>query len=192
MSFSAHKLYGPKGIGALYIKFLKTPGMQLTSQIQGGGQQGGLRAGTLATHQIVGMGEAFRLAEHYLQEDNKRINAFREKLNSKLKLIKDLRVNGHPVHSIGNIVNICFEKVDKERLQLAFQRFAFSSSAACAADSQDTSHVLRAMGLKSEFAHRSIRFSFGRFTTAKEIDELISTIEKLLDSTEVYEEGKNT
>lgn len=177
MSLSAHKLYGPKGIGALYIG--DNPKVRLKAQMHGGGQERNLRAGTLATHQIVGMGAAFDIAKTEMQVESKRIAAYRAKLGSAIAQLPDVYLNGHDVKHSPGILNICFANIEKEVILANLKELAISSASACAATSIEPSHVLRAMGLKSLLAHRSIRFSIGRFTTEADIEKAITLIQKL-------------
>ncbi len=180
MSLSAHKMYGPKGIGALYIKKETCdPKLRLIAQLHGGGQEGALRAGTLPTHQIVGFGKASKLAKENLETDQTRIKYLSDKF---LKSLLNLPVvmNGHLKARIPNIVNICFANIEEEHLMVGLKPLAISSAAACSASSHDPSHVLKAMGLRSELAKRSIRFSFGRFTTENEIDKALAIIQGVI------------
>lgn len=180
MSLSAHKLYGPKGIGALYI--CNNPKVRLNSQIQGGGQERGLRAGTLATHQIVGMGTAFAIAKTEIVLEAKRLTTYREKLWTGIANLPGVYLNGHLGNCSPGILNVCFANIEKETLLTSLADIAVSSASACAATTIEPSHVLRAMGLKSMLAHRSIRFSIGRFTTEDEIDRVINSIKKMVAS----------
>jgi len=178
MSFSAHKVYGPKGIGALYIG--DNPKIRLQAQIHGGGQERGLRAGTLATHQILGMGAAFAIAKTEMLAESQRLQTYRAKLWSAISALPGVYLNGHNTHHVPGILNICFADIEKEVLLTSLADIAVSSASACAATSLEPSHVLRAMGLKSIMAHRSIRFSMGRFTTENDIDKTIAGIQKML------------
>ncbi len=177
MSFSAHKLYGPKGIGALYI--CDNPKVRLHAQMHGGGQERGLRPGTLATHQIVGMGAAFAIAKADMQAESQRITRLREKLWSGIASLSDVHLNGHSTKRSPGILNVCFATIEKEILLAGLAEVAVSSASACAATTIEPSHVLRAMGLKSVLAHRSIRFSMGRFSTEADIDRTIALIRNL-------------
>jgi cysteine desulfurase len=168
MSITAHKVYGPKGIGALYVG--RKPRVRLAAQIHGGGHERGMRSGTLATHQIVGMGEAFRLARINMAEDNARIRELRERLLHGLAPIEQIFLNGHATHCVPHIVNVSFNFVEGESLIMAIKDLAVSSGSACTSASLEPSYVLRALGRSDELAHSSIRFSIGRFTTAAEID----------------------
>jgi cysteine desulfurase len=194
MSFSAHKIYGPKGIGALYVR--RKPRVRLEAQMHGGGHERGLRSGTLATHQIVGMGEAFRLAREEMVADNERILALRNRLLDGFKDIEEVYVNGKLDHRIAGNLNISFNFVEGESLIMALKDLAVSSGSACTSASLEPSYVLRALGRNDELAHSSIRFTIGRFTTEQEIDytiELVrSKIGKLRELSplwEMYQDG---
>ena len=174
MSFSAHKVYGPKGIGALYVQ--RKPRIRLEAQMHGGGHERGLRSGTLATHQIVGMGEAFRIAREEMVEENARILALRNKLYDGLKDMEEVYVNGDLEHRIAGNLNISFNFVEGESLMMALKDMAVSSGSACTSSSLEPSYVLRALGREDELAHSSLRFTLGRFTTAEEIDHVLSQV----------------
>lgn len=174
MSFSGHKIYGPKGIGALYVR--RKPRVRIEAQMHGGGHERGMRSGTLATHQIVGMGEAFRLAKLEMQEDNARIRKLRDKLLNAVKDMEEVYINGDIEHSVANILNVSFNYVEGESLIMALKDLAVSSGSACTSASLEPSYVLRALGRNDELAHSSIRFSFGRFTTEADIDHAIELI----------------
>jgi cysteine desulfurase len=176
MSFSGHKIYGPKGMGALFVR--RKPRIRLEAQMHGGGHERGMRSGTLATHQIVGMGEAFRIAKEEMQADNERINALHDKLYNGLKNIEEVYVNGDLEHGVPNILNVSFNFVEGESLIMALKDLAVSSGSACTSASLEPSYVLRALGRNDELAHSSIRFSIGRFTTEEEIDYAIEQITK--------------
>lgn len=176
MSFSAHKVYGPKGIGALYVR--RKPRVRLEAQMHGGGHERGLRSGTLATHQIVGMGEAFRLAKEEMAEDNKRILALRNRLYEGFKDVEEVYINGSLDHRIAGNLNISFNFVEGESLIMALKDLAVSSGSACTSASLEPSYVLRALGRNDELAHSSIRFTIGRFTTAEEIDYTIDLVKQ--------------
>ncbi|MEE9492336.1 MAG: IscS subfamily cysteine desulfurase [Gammaproteobacteria bacterium] len=176
MSFSAHKIYGPKGMGALYVR--RKPRMRLEAQMHGGGHERGLRSGTLATHQIVGMGEAFRLAKEEMAEDNTRILALRNRLYSGFKDMEEVYVNGDLDHRIAGNLNISFNFVEGESLIMALKDLAVSSGSACTSASLEPSYVLRALGRNDELAHSSIRFTIGRFTTEEEIDYTIELVKQ--------------
>jgi cysteine desulfurase len=168
MSFSAHKTYGPKGIGALYVR--RKPRIRLEAQMHGGGHERGLRSGTLATHQIVGMGEAFRLAREEMATENERIRMLRDKLLNGLLDIEETYVNGDLEQRVPHNLNISFNFVEGESLMMGIKEIAVSSGSACTAASLEPSYVLRALGRSDELAHSSIRFTIGRFNTAEEID----------------------
>lgn len=174
MSFSAHKIYGPKGIGALYIR--QQAQIQLLAQSHGGGQERGLRSGTLATHQIVGMGEAFQIAKEVLPGEYENILALREKLWHGIRFLGDVYRNGDDKFCVPGILNIAFAGVDASMLLPALKDLAVSVGSACHASSREPSRVLRAIGVRDDLAHGSIRFSLGRFTTEEEIDYAINKI----------------
>ena len=179
MSFSAHKTYGPKGIGALYAS--RKPRVRLKAQIHGGGHERGMRSGTLATHQIVGMGEAFRIAKSDMDSDIKRIQALRVKLWDGLKDMEEVYLNGDEKLRAAGFLNVSFNYVEGESLIMALKDIAVSSGSACTSASLEPSYVLRALGLKDELAHSSIRFGIGRFTTEEEVEY---TIDLVKDSVE--------
>ena len=194
MSFSAHKIYGPKGIGALYVQ--RKPRVRLEAQMHGGGHERGLRSGTLATHQIVGMGEAFRLAREEMAEDNKRILALRNRLYEGFKDVEEVYINGSLDHRIAGNLNISFNFVEGESLIMALKDLAVSSGSACTSASLEPSYVLRALGRNDELAHSSIRFTIGRFTTAEEIDYTIDLVKQKIGKLrelsplwEMYQDG---
>ncbi len=174
MSFTAHKIYGPKGIGALYVQ--RKPRVRLAAQIHGGGHERGMRSGTLATHQIVGMGEAFALAKAEMKADHEHILILRERLWDGVKDIEEVYMNGHPQQRIAGLANISFNFVEGESLLMSLRDLAVSSGSACTSASLEPSYVLRAIGLNDELAHSSIRFSLGRFTTEAEVDHAIEQI----------------
>jgi cysteine desulfurase len=174
MSFSAHKVYGPKGIGALYVQ--RKPRVRLEAQMHGGGHERGMRSGTLATHQIVGMGEAFRIAKEEMEEENKRILALRNRLWDGLKDMEEVYINGDMDHRIPGNINISFNYVEGESLLMALKDLAISSGSACTSASLEPSYVLRALGRNDELAHSSIRFTIGRFTTEEDIDYTIDHV----------------
>jgi len=174
MSLSTHKIYGPKGIGALYVR--RKPRVRIEAQIHGGGHERGMRSGTLATHQIVGMGEAFRIAQDEMIEENKRILALRNRLWDGLSDMEEVQVNGSLTQRVAGNLNISFAYVEGESLIMALKDLAVSSGSACTSASLEPSYVLRALGLDDEQAHSSIRFSIGRFTTEEEIDFAIAKI----------------
>ena len=176
MSFSAHKTYGPKGIGALYVR--RKPRVRLEAQMHGGGHERGMRSGTLATFLIVGMGEAFRLARLEMKEENVRIRALRERLLKGLSDLPEIYVNGDLEQRVPHNLNISFAYVEGESLMMAVKDIAVSSGSACTSASLEPSYVLRALGLTDELAHSSIRFSIGRFTTEEEIDFTVDLLHK--------------
>ncbi|AEE67121.1 cysteine desulfurase [Bordetella pertussis] len=189
MSFSAHKTYGPKGIGALYVR--RKPRVRIEAQMHGGGHERGFRSGTLATHQIVGMGEAFRLAREEMGTENERVRMLRDRLLAGLTQIEEVYVNGSMEHRVPHNLNISFNYVEGESLIMAIKELAVSSGSACTSASLEPSYVLRALGRNDELAHSSIRFTLGRFTTEQEIDftiELIkSRVGKLRDMSPLWE-----
>ena len=175
MSFSAHKTYGPKGVGALFVR--RKPRVRLEAMIHGGGHERGMRSGTLPTHQIVGMGEAFKLAEEEMSADNARISALREKFWQGLKDIEEVHLNGHEEKRVAGFLNVSFNFIEGESLIMALKDIAVSSGSACTSASLEPSYVLRALGLKDELAHSSIRFALGRFTTEQEVDYTINLVQ---------------
>ncbi len=174
MSFSAHKIYGPKGIGALYVQ--RKPRVRLEAQMHGGGHERGMRSGTLATHQIVGMGEAFRIAKQEMAAENERLLKLRNKLYDGVKDMEEVYVNGDIDHRIAGNINISFNYVEGESLLMALSDLAISSGSACTSASLEPSYVLRALGRNDELAHSSIRFTMGRYTTEEEIDRTIKAV----------------
>ncbi len=174
MSFSAHKTYGPKGVGALFVR--RKPRVRLEAMIHGGGHERGMRSGTLPTHQIVGMGEAFRLAKEEMDLDNARIKSLREKFWDGLKDIEEVYLNGHAEKRAAGFLNVSFNFIEGESLIMALKDVAVSSGSACTSASLEPSYVLRALGLKDELAHSSIRFALGRFTTEEEIDYTVALV----------------
>jgi cysteine desulfurase len=189
MSLSAHKTYGPKGIGALYVR--RKPRVRIEAQMHGGGHERGLRSGTLPTHQIVGMGEAYRLAREGMGAENERIRGLRDRLLAGLQGIPELRINGHLEQRVPHNLNISFQFVEGESLLMGMKGIAVSSGSACTSASLEPSYVLRALGLSDEIAHSSIRFSVGRFTTAEEIDRAIAqvrdTVERLRELSPLWD-----
>jgi cysteine desulfurase len=189
MSFSAHKTYGPKGIGALYVR--RKPRIRIEAQMHGGGHERGMRSGTLATHQIVGMGEAFRIAREEMGAENERIRRLRDRLLNGLKEIDEVYVNGDLEHRVPHNLNISFNFVEGESLIMAVKDIAVSSGSACTSASLEPSYVLRALGRSDELAHSSIRFSIGRFTTEEDVDYTInlmkSKIGKLRELSPLWE-----
>jgi len=174
MSFSAHKTYGPKGIGALYVR--RKPRIRIEAQMHGGGHERGMRSGTLATHQIVGMGEAFRIARLEMKEENERIRRLRDRLLKGLQEIDEVYVNGDLEHRVPHNLNISFNFVEGESLIMAVKDIAVSSGSACTSASLEPSYVLRALGRSDELAHSSIRFSIGRFTTEEDVDYTVNLL----------------
>ncbi|MDW2334438.1 aminotransferase class V-fold PLP-dependent enzyme, partial [Vibrio sp. 1069] len=168
ISLSAHKIYGPKGIGALYVR--RKPRIRLEAQMHGGGHERGFRSGTLATHQIVGMGEAFRIAKEEMQKDYDHALALRNRLLNGVKDLEAVTVNGDLEQRVPQNLNISFAFVEGESLLMSLKDLAVSSGSACTSASLEPSYVLRALGMDDELAHSSVRFSFGRFTTEEEID----------------------
>ncbi|MDP9996478.1 cysteine desulfurase [Variovorax boronicumulans] len=176
LTVTAHKLYGPKGIGALYVR--RKPRVRLEAQIHGGGHERGMRSGTLPTHQIVGMGEAFRLAKMEMEQEAPRLRALRDRLLRGLKEIEAVYVNGSMTARLPNILNVSFNFVEGESLIMAIRDLAVSSGSACTSASLEPSYVLRALGRSDELAHSSIRFSLGRFTTEADIDFAICLLKE--------------
>ncbi|MEN9772307.1 MAG: hypothetical protein RJA58_950 [Pseudomonadota bacterium] len=174
MSFSAHKTYGPKGVGALFVR--RKPRIRLEAQIHGGGHERGMRSGTLPTHQIVGMGEAFRLAKEEMATENERIRALRDRLWSGLSEMEAVYLNGDLEHRVPHNLNVSFNYVEGESLLMGIKDVAVSSGSACTSASLEPSYVLRALGRSDELAHSSIRFSVGRFTTTEDIDFTIALL----------------
>ncbi|MCQ1057023.1 IscS subfamily cysteine desulfurase [Photobacterium sp. DNB23_23_1] len=194
ISLSAHKIYGPKGIGALYVR--RKPRIRLEAQMHGGGHERGFRSGTLATHQIVGMGEACHIAKVEMDKDYQHALALRERMLKGLEGLEAMTINGDLEQRVPNNLNISFAFVEGESLLMALKDLAVSSGSACTSASLEPSYVLRALGLNDELAHSSIRFSFGRFTTEEEVDYAVSQIrgavEKLRDMSplwDMYKEG---
>ncbi|MER1732252.1 IscS subfamily cysteine desulfurase [Proteus mirabilis] len=192
LSLSAHKVYGPMGIGALYVR--RKPRIRLEAQMHGGGHERGMRSGTLAVHQIVGMGEAYRILKEEMADETKRLNELRLRLWNGIKDIKEVYINGSLEHTAPNILNVSFNYVEGESLMMALKDLAVSSGSACTSASLEPSYVLRALGLTDELAHSSIRFSLGRFTTEEEIDYAIeqihSAIGRLRDLSPLWEMHK--
>jgi len=193
MSFSAHKTYGPKGIGALYVR--RKPRIRLEAQMHGGGHERGLRSGTLATHQIVGMGEAFRIAREEMAAENERVRMLRDRLLTGLQDMEEVYVNGDMYSRVPHNLNISFNYVEGESLIMAIKDVAVSSGSACTSASLEPSYVLRALGRNDELAHSSTRFTIGRFTTEEEIDYTIdlvkSKIGKLRELSPLWEMFKD-
>lgn len=194
VTFTAHKTYGPKGVGALYVR--RKPRVRLEAQMHGGGHERGLRSGTLATHQIVGMGEAFRLAKEEMESEITRIRALRDRLAKGLNSMEEVYVNGDMDHRVPHNLNVSFNYVEGESLIMAIKDIAVSSGSACTSASLEPSYVLRALGRSDELAHSSIRFTFGRFTTNEDVDFTIDLIKKKVDKLrelsplwDMYKEG---
>jgi cysteine desulfurase len=194
MSFSAHKIYGPKGIGALYVR--RKPRVRLEAQIHGGGHERGLRSGTLPTHQIVGMGEAFRIAKEEMNKDYEKILQLRNRLWNGVKDMEEVYLNGDFENRYPGIMNISFNYVEGESLIMATKDIAVSSGSACTSASLEPSFVLRAIGRSDELAHSSLRMSIGRFTTEEDIDLTIETVTKAVEKLralsplwEMYKDG---
>lgn len=193
MSFSAHKIYGPKGVGALYVR--RKPRIRLEAQMHGGGHERGMRSGTLPTHQLVGMGEAFRLAGAEMAQDNERLLQLRNRLWNGLKDMEEVYLNGDLEQRIPGNLNISFNYVEGESLMMALKNMAVSSGSACTSASLEPSYVLRALGRDDELAHSSIRFTIGRFTTAEEIDYVVQTtreqVQRLRDLSPLWDMYKD-
>ena len=196
MSFSGHKVYGPKGVGALYVR--RKPRVRIEAQIHGGGHERGMRSGTLATHQLVGMGEAFRIAGKEMDDESKRILALRQRLWDGLSDMEEIYLNGSADHRVPGIFNVSFNFVEGESLIMSLGDLAVSSGSACTSASLEPSYVLRALKLNDELAHSSLRFSVGRFTSEEDIDYAIEKIrgavEKLRELSplwDMYKDGVN-
>lgn len=189
MSFSAHKVYGPKGVGALFVR--RKPRVRIEAQMHGGGHERGMRSGTLAVHQIVGMGEAFHIAKDEMAAENERILMLRNRLWDGLKGMEEVYINGDLEHHVAGNINISFNFVEGESLIMAIKDLAVSSGSACTSASLEPSYVLRALGRNDELAHSSIRFTMGRFTTVEEVDfaiDLVSSkVEKLRELSPLWE-----
>ena len=189
MSFSAHKIYGPKGMGALYVS--RKPRVRLEAQMHGGGHERGMRSGTLATHQIVGMGEAFAIANAEMLEEGKKIKQLRDRLLEGFSDMEEVVINGDIEHRVPGNLNISFNYVEGESLMMAISDVAVSSGSACTSASLEPSYVLRALGRSDELAHSSIRFSIGRYTTEKDVDDAIKLVrekvEKLRDLSPLWD-----
>ena len=179
LSLCAHKVYGPKGIGALYV--CRKPRVRLEAQMHGGGHERGLRSGTLATHQIVGMGEAFRIAKEEMESENERIRRLRDRLLAGVQEIEETYINGDLDKRVPHNLNVSFNFVEGESLIMAIKDIAVSSGSACTSASLEPSYVLRAIGRNDELAHSSIRFSIGRFTTEEDIDYVVSLLKEKID-----------
>ncbi|MEC8170678.1 MAG: IscS subfamily cysteine desulfurase [Pseudomonadota bacterium] len=194
LSLSAHKVYGPKGIGALYVR--RKPRIRLQPQMHGGGHERGFRSGTLPTHQVVGMGEAFKIAEEEMESDNKRISILRDKLWNGLNSIEEIYLNGDMKQRIPGNLNVSFNFVEGESLIMAIKNMAVSSGSACTSASLEPSYVLRALGRSDELAHSSLRISIGKYTTEEEIDysvslikEAVAKLRELSPLWEMYKDG---
>ena len=179
MSFSAHKTYGPKGIGALFVR--RKPRVRIEALIHGGGHERGMRSGTLPTHQIVGMGEAFKIAKEEMESDHTKIKSYHEKFLNEAMKIEHAYINGDVNNKVPNILNISFNFVEGESLIMGLKDIAVSSGSACTSASLEPSYVLRALGRKDELAHSSIRFSFGRFTRDDDIRDTLAILNKVVD-----------
>lgn len=194
MSFSAHKTYGPKGVGALYVR--RKPRVRLEAQMHGGGHERGMRSGTLATHQLVGMGEAFRIAKQEMAQESERIRALRDRFYKQVEHLEELYVNGSMTARVPHNLNLSFNYVEGESLIMALKDLAVSSGSACTSASLEPSYVLRALGRNDELAHSSIRFTFGRFTTEEEIDyaaqkvcEAVTKLRELSPLWDMFKDG---
>ncbi|WP_438282140.1 IscS subfamily cysteine desulfurase [Pseudomonas alabamensis] len=194
MSFSAHKVYGPKGIGALYVS--RKPRVRLEAGIHGGGHERGMRSGTLPTHQIVGMGEAFAIAKQEMAAENVRIKALSDRFFKQVSDLEELYVNGSKTARVPHNLNLSFNYVEGESLLMSLKDIAVSSGSACTSASLEPSYVLRALGRNDELAHSSIRFSFGRFTTEEEVDyaaqkvcEAVNKLRELSPLWDMYKDG---
>src|SRR5205809_2398035 len=194
MSFSAHKTYGPKGVGALFVR--RKPRVRIEAQMHGGGHERGMRSGTLATHQIVGMGEAFRIAKAEMAVENERIRKLRDKLLAGLSEVEEIYVNGSMTHRVPHNLNASFNFVEGESLIMAVKEIAVSSGSACTSASLEPSYVLRALGRNDELAHSSIRITLGRFTTEQEVDyaadlikRKVAKLRELSPLWEMYKDG---
>lgn len=194
MSFSAHKTYGPKGIGALYVR--RKPRVRIEAQTHGGGHERGMRSGTLATHQIVGMGEAFRIAKEEMVQENARIKALSERFYRQFEGLEEVYLNGSLIHRVPHNLNLSFNYVEGESLIMALKDLAVSSGSACTSASLEPSYVLRALGRNDELAHSSIRFTFGRFTTEEDVDyaaskvtEAVNKLRELSPLWDMFKEG---
>jgi len=194
MSFSAHKTYGPKGIGALYVQ--RKPRVRLEAQMHGGGHERGMRSGTLATHQIVGMGEAFRIAKEEMASENARLKTLADRFWNQLNDMEEVYLNGSAEQRVPHNLNLSFNYVEGESLIMALKDLAVSSGSACTSASLEPSYVLRALGRNDELAHSSIRFTFGRFTTEEEVDyaaakvrEAVTKLRALSPLWDMFKEG---
>ncbi|MFD1215268.1 MULTISPECIES: IscS subfamily cysteine desulfurase [Microbulbifer] len=193
MSFSAHKVYGPKGIGALYVR--RKPRVRIEAQMHGGGHERGMRSGTLPTHQIVGMGEAFRIAKEEMAEESKRMVSLRDRFWNQIKDMEEVHINGSIEQRVPGNLNVSFAFVEGESLIMSLRDLAISSGSACTSASLEPSYVLRALGVNDELAHSSLRFSFGRFTTEQDVDtaakEVRKAVEKLRELSPLWDMYKD-
>ena len=194
MSLASHKTYGPKGIGALYVR--RKPRVRLEAQMHGGGHERGMRSGTLATHQIVGMGEAFRIAKEEMAQENARVLALRDRFFAQIDGLEELYINGSMTSRVPHNLNVSFNYVEGESLIMALKDLAVSSGSACTSASLEPSYVLRALGRNDELAHSSIRFTFGRFTTEEQVDyaaqkvcEAVNKLRVLSPLWDMYKDG---
>ncbi len=194
MAFSAHKTYGPKGVGALFVR--RKPRVRIEALMHGGGHERGMRSGTLPTHQIVGMGEAFRIAKTEMHDEEKRIRALRDKFISNLEGMEEVYFNGDLDHRVPGNINVSFNFVEGESLIMALKDLAVSSGSACTSASLEPSYVLRALGMNDELAHSSLRFSIGRFTTEEDIEfatqkvkEAVGKLRELSPLWDMYKDG---
>jgi len=179
LSISAHKMYGPKGIGALYVR--RKPRVRIEAQMHGGGHERGMRSGTLATHQIVGLGEAARIANEEMQAEGERLRALRQRFWDAINDIPEVHINGSRDHRLPGALNVSFAFVEGESLLMSLKDLAISSGSACTSASLEPSYVLRALGLNDELAHSSLRFSFGRFTTEENVDRAATSVRHSVD-----------
>jgi cysteine desulfurase len=193
LSMSGHKMYGPKGIGVLYVR--RKPRVRLEAQMHGGGHERGMRSGTLATHQIVGMGEAAQLAREGMAEEAVRLNALRQRFWNGISDIEEVHINGDNVHRLPGALNVSIAFVEGESLIMSLKDLAVSSGSACTSASLEPTYVLRALGLNDELAHSSLRFSFGRFTTEADVDtavaQLRTAVEKLRELSPLWDMYKD-
>jgi cysteine desulfurase len=193
LSMCAHKMYGPKGIGALYV--CRKPRVRIEAQIHGGGHERGMRSGTLPTHQIVGFGEAARVAQEGMAEENARLITLRQRLWDGVSDMEEVYLNGHPEQRLPGALNVSFNFVEGESLIMALKDLAISSGSACTSASLEPSYVLRALGRSDELAHSSLRFSVGRFTTEEDVDHAIlqvrAAVEKLRDLSPLWDMYKD-
>jgi cysteine desulfurase len=193
LSLSGHKMYGPKGIGALFVR--RKPRVRLEAQMHGGGHERGMRSGTLATHQIVGMGEAARIAKEVMADEALRLQGLRQRFWDGIKDIEEVHVNGDMDHRLPGAINVSIAFVEGESLIMSLKDLAISSGSACTSASLEPSYVLRALGLNDELAHSSLRFSFGRFTTEEDVDvavaQLRTAVEKLRELSPLWDMYKD-